>query len=82
LTLALRKGKPVIAPHGEGRPPLTFATRPAVLRFLGEPRRYGTASQPWPIPEEFELARAIGRLAAMRETTSPPAPVLQGEGLR
>jgi hypothetical protein len=67
LTLALSKGKPVVAPRGQGLPaghPFAFATRPAVLRFLAEPRRYDTASQPWPIPEEFELARAIERFAA------------------
>jgi hypothetical protein len=80
LSLAMRKGKPVIAPRGEGLPdghPLTFATRPAVVRFLGEPRGYDTASQPWPMPEEFELAKAIGRLAGMRDTSSLLAPVLR-----
>jgi hypothetical protein len=66
LTLALRKGKPVIAPRDEELPPgypFAFATRPAVLRFLGEIRRLDTSSVPWPIPEALELARAIERLA-------------------
>ncbi len=67
LALALRKGKPVIAPEGEELPPghpYAFATRPAVLRFVGEPRRVDTSAVPWPIPEAMELARALGRLAS------------------
>jgi hypothetical protein len=66
LTLALNQAKPVIAPRCELLPPenqFTFATRPAVLRFLGEPRRRDTSSEPWPIPEEMELAKAIERFA-------------------
>jgi hypothetical protein len=76
LTLALRNQKPVIAPHCDELPagyPFTFATRPAVLRFLGEPRRYDTSSQPWPIPEGFELAKAIGRLAEADDVGLEPA---------
>jgi hypothetical protein len=49
--------------------PFAFNSRPAVLRFLGEPRRRATSSVPWPIPEALELAKAIGRLAAADERT-------------
>jgi hypothetical protein len=87
FALAVAAGKPVIAPRGEGLPPdhpFAFATRPAALRFIGEPRRGSTSSVPWPIPEEYELARAIGRFAAAdagkQATSSPRAPVPRGAG--
>jgi hypothetical protein len=70
LSLAREAGKPAIAPRGGDVPddyPFAFTSRPAVLRFLGEPRRRSTSSMPWPIPEPFEVAKAIGRFVTAEE---------------
>jgi hypothetical protein len=81
LALALARGKPVIAPRAAGDDalpmdyPFAFATRPAVVRFLGEPRRAETASKAWPMPEPLALARAI------RAATADPA-ALEAAGPR
>jgi len=64
--LALSRNKPLIGPRDRDLPadyPFAFATRPAVLRFLGEARCPGTSSVPWSIPEAMALASTIGRLA-------------------
>lgn len=86
FALARRNGKLVVAPHlpnDEMLPtdyPYAFATRPARLRFLGEPRRLDTSAVPWPIPEPLAIAKALQQLvnapaaaqfaAATRRSTS------------
>jgi hypothetical protein len=67
IGLALSRNKPLVAPGDRDLPAdyrFAFATRPAVLRFLGEARCPATSSVPWPIPELLELAAALGRMAA------------------
>jgi hypothetical protein len=65
--MALSRNKPLVASRDRDLPddyPFAFATRPAVLRFLGEVRSPGTSSVPWPIPDAMALAAAISRVAA------------------
>ena len=63
--MALSRNKPLVASRDRDLPddyPFAFATRPAVLRFLGEVRSPGTSSVPWPIPEAMELHAQISAL--------------------
>ena len=59
IRLAQRKGKRVIAPQLAELEGYGFATRPAVIRFVGEVRNRENASSAWPICEPLALAHAI-----------------------
>jgi hypothetical protein len=70
ITRALEHNKVVIAQRLQNDPvlpptyPFAFTAHPAVLRFVGEPRRQDTASAPWPMPEPLAIAGAIYRAAS------------------